>query len=131
MKSIQNGEGCLEYYYQKDSIFIQGIHVGGKRGVGHGRDLLEKFRRKVGINQKIEGVISHQDTVDLLFLLYGQLAMARPNIPIEIWELSTLPIVRIFASAQITINSVQLMYSPELRSNDLSEKFRRPFSGHT
>ena len=131
MTSIKNGAGCLEYYYQDDSIYIQGIHVGGKRGVGHGRDLLEKFRKKVGINQKIIGVISHQDTVDLLFLLYGQLAMANPNIPIEIRELTTLPIVLFFASAEIAINSVQLMFSPEIRSDDLHERFHRPFSGHT
>ncbi len=131
MEVIKNGQGSLEFSYENGFIHIQNIYVGGKRSVGNGRDLLVKFIEQVGRNQKISGEIAHQETVAMLYSIYGQLAIAQPNTLIAIREIATLPIVQIFASAEIVISAVALIYVPEIQSEDIHERFHRPFSGHT
>ncbi len=131
MEVIKNGQGSLEFSYEIGYIHIQGIYVGGQRGVGNGRDLLRKFREQVGMNMKVTGEISHPETVTMLHSSYGQLAMAHPNCLIDITELGALPIVQIFASAGIVIAAVGLMYVPEIKTDDIHERFHRPFTGHT
>lgn len=131
MEVIKNGQGSLEFSYRKGYIHIQNIYVGGQRGVGNGRDLLEKFREQVGRNQKISGEIAHQVTVVMIYSNYGHLAIAQPNSLIKIQEIESLPIAQIFASAGIAITSVGLMYVPEIKTDDIHEQFHRPFLGHT